>query len=342
MKCVARLTLEQRQKLRQLMETDSRLRTRHRAHAILLSDQGYTREELADIFYVKADTISAWLNAWDTHGPSGLSDAMRSGRPKVLNDAEEAQTLDMIKKKPRQLKAVLHQLGDLLGKTISRSTLKRLIAKAKGRWKRIRRSLRSKREQGAFDTGKQEVKELRCQNQQGNVGLFFFDEVGFCLEPSIPYAYQFPGEAIEVLSSKSRRLNVLGFLSPDMTFHSFVFECSINSDVVIACFDYLSDHISQKTWVVLDNASMHTSDAFEACIAQWETKGLFMYRLPAYSPELNLIEILWRFIKYTWLPFSAYTSFDALVQAVEHILRNIGDEFCIHFQDVPFQEEIVL
>jgi hypothetical protein len=26
-------------------------------------------------------------------------------------------------------------------------------------------------------------------------------------------------------------------------------------------------------------------------------------------PKLNLIEILWRFIKYYWLPFSAYTSF---------------------------------
>ncbi|MCW4153826.1 transposase, partial [Halomonas sp. 18H] len=26
---------------------------------------------------------------------------------------------------------------------------------------------------------------------------------------------------------------------------------------------------------------------------------------PAYSPELNLIEILWRQMKYAWLPLSA-------------------------------------
>lgn len=37
-----------------------------------------------------------------------------------------------------------------------------------------------------------------------------------------------------------------------------------------------------------------------------ETRGLFIYYLPPYSPELNLIEILWSFIKYAWLPFNAY------------------------------------
>jgi transposase len=93
--------------------------------------------------------------------------------------------------------------------------------------------------------------------------------------------------------------------------------------------------------VVIDNAPMHTSDAFEDSIEHWEAKGLFVYRLPAYSPELNLIEMLWRFIKYLWLPFSAYRSFEALVQAVEEILRKVGDEFVIHFKDIPMKAATV-
>jgi transposase len=100
----------------------------------------------------------------------------------------------------------------------------------------------------------------------------------------------------------------------------------------------VSERITQETWVVIDNASMHTSDAFEDRLKQWEAKGLFVYRLPAYSPELNLIEMLWRFIKYFWLPVSAYASFDALVQAVEEILRKIGTEFCIQFTEIPQKE----
>lgn len=335
LKFVSRLRGAQRRQLQQMMDTDPHARARHRAHAVLLSDQGYTRQEIADIYQVKADTVSTWLDAWETHGVSGVYDAPRSGRPKVLNEAERTHAIDLIKETPRQLKRVIHQVAETVGKTVSRSTLKRLITGAKGRWKRGRRSLRSKREPDEFARGKQEVEDLRRRKQRHEIELFYFDESGFCLEPSIPYAYQFPGEEIEIPSSKSARLNVAGFLSPDMTFHAFVFECSINSDVVMACFDYVSERITQETWVVVDNASMHTSDAFEECLEGWEAKGLFVYRLPAYSPELNLIEILWHFIKYFWLPCSAYASFEALVQAVEDILRKIGDEFYIHFRDIP-------
>ncbi|MDR2810274.1 MAG: transposase [Tannerellaceae bacterium] len=33
-------------------------------------------------------------------------------------------------------------------------------------------------------------------------------------------------------------------------------------------------------------------------IQQWLKQDLFIFFLPPYSPELNMIEILWRFIKY--------------------------------------------
>jgi transposase len=338
MKFVSRLTEKQRRQLQQIMHEDSRARVRRRAHTILLSDQGYSRQAIAGIYQTKADTVSDAIDAWEAHGFEGLYDAPRSGRPTALNDAEQARAIELIKETPRQIKRVIHQLVEEVGKTVSRSTLKRLIDGAKGRWKRERRSLQSKRDPEEFARGKREVEALRRRRQRHEIELFFFDESGFSLEPSIPYAYQFPGEALEIPSSKSARLNVLGFLSPEMAFHSFVFECSINSDVVMACFDYVSERITQETWVVVDNASMHTSDAFEERIGHWEAKGLFVYRLPAYSPELTLIEILWRFIKYFWLPVSAYASFDALVQAVEEILRKIGTEFCIQFTDISPQE----
>lgn len=109
-------------------------------------------------------------------------------------------------------------------------------------------------------------------------------------------------------------------------------EGSVDTDIVIGCFDAFSDTITQKTVVVIDNAPIHKSQAFQKKLPTWEKKGLFLYFLPAYSPELNLIEILWRFIKYFWLPFSAYLNFDALVDAVGEILMNVGTKYQIAFQ----------
>ena len=83
--------------------------------------------------------------------------------------------------------------------------------------------------------------------------------------------------------------------------------------------------------VVVDNASIHRSEAFQEALPKWENEGLWVFYLPEYSPQLNRIEILWRFIKYEWIEFWAYTSFDHLVQYVEGVIRDFGGKYKINF-----------
>ena len=160
----------------------------------------------------------------------------------------------------------------------------------------------------------------------------YYDEAGFALDPCIPYAWQPLGQTIEIPTAKGKRLNVLGFFTPDNELTPFCVEGSVDTQTVVGCFDALADTLTKKTVVVIDNAPIHTAQAFRDKMPLWQKKGLELYFLPAYSPELNLIEILWRFIKYYWLPFSAYLSFDALVEAVEEILVNVGTKFRIAFK----------
>jgi putative transposase len=69
--------------------------------------------------------------------------------------------------------------------------------------------------------------------------------------------------------------------------------------------------------VVLDNASFHRSrEVREALPALW-ARGIYLYYLPPYSPELNDVERLFRRIKHQELPERAYTPLTALVDAVE-------------------------
>ena len=48
---------------------------------------------------------------------------------------------------------------------------------------------------------------------------------------------------------------------------------------------------------------------------EWAERHLEIFELPSYSPELNLIEILWRFIKYEWLDVKAYQGWAAIVNS---------------------------
>src|SRR5438445_454536 len=76
--------------------------------------------------------------------------------------------------------------------------------------------------------------------------------------------------------------------------HAYMFEQSIHTGVVIGCFDAFCQTITQKTVVVMDNASIHRSEEFADRIPYWKKQGLIIKYLPPYSPELNLIEILWQ------------------------------------------------
>ena len=87
----------------------------------------------------------------------------------------------------------------------------------------------------------------------------------------------------------------------------------------------------KRTIVILDNSPIHRSKKFMAKIEQWKQEDLWIYFLPPYSPELNLIEILWRRIKYNWLSFDAYKNFQNLEEELTMILDGFGINYDINF-----------
>jgi transposase len=151
------------------------------------------------------------------------------------------------------------------------------------------------------------------------------------LDPNVPYAWQEKNTTIEIPSNKSKTISVLGFLGNKSQFHGYTVDGSVNSEVAINCFNDYSQIITKDTVVIIDNSPVHTSKAFKAEIKNWNKKKLFIRYLPTYSPELNEIEILWRFIKYEWMPFEAYQSEEKLSTNVDNILSKIGTEYKINF-----------
>lgn len=326
------LGAERRTTLKQLMQTHPNHRVRMRAHAVVLSDRRYSLNQIADIFEVDRDTVRAWLARWEDDDPGGLEDDPRAGRPATLTTEETAQALELALEEPRAPHHQLSAIEQQTGKAISRATLKRLLKRTGRRWKRMRRSLRSRRDEAAFRAAQAELHALQAAAECGACDLYYYDEAGFTLTPCVPYAWQSAGARLEIPTAQSGRQNVLGFLGwKQPHFHSFVFTGTVNSDLVIHCFETLSRLIEKETWVVMDNAPTHTSEEFDDPLDEWERRGLHVFFLPPYCPELNLIELLWRKIKYEWLPISAYESYKTFVQALDEVLSQVGSKYQITF-----------
>ncbi len=127
-------------------------------------------------------------------------------------------------------------------------------------------------------------------------------------------------------------MNVLGFLDIN---NSKLFASNtyfrVDTDVVIEVFNQFVKQITKHTVVVLDNASIHRSKKFKDKINEWKKQGLTLFYLPPYSPELNPIEMLWKFMKYYWIEFDAYESTENMKNYVEKVISGYGDEFEICF-----------
>lgn len=325
------LSQEQRSALNHLMRNHPSYRTRTRAHAILLSARRYSINQIADIFSVDRETVTAWLARWEESETDGLDDEPKSGRPHILNDEQEREAVRLVKQEPRSLKQQLLIIIEKFGKGLCLETLRNVSQRSGFGLAQDSPQPEGVRDETAFRQAHKEVEALKGAHRAGLCDLYYFDEAGFMRIPSIGYAWQEKGERLEVVSQRSVSENVLGFLSLDCRFQPFVFSGAIDASVVIDCFDAFSRLIEKETWMVIDNAPVHISEEFEDELERWAERGLYVYFLPSSCPELNLIEHLWRKIKYEWLPLSAFASNKAFAQALDNILSQVGSKYQITF-----------
>lgn len=167
--------------------------------------------------------------------------------------------------------------------------------------------------------------------EQGLIDLFFTDESGFNLTPSIPYGWQPIGKQMTIRSSKTKVANLFGLLSRNGKLKVYSTLQNIDSDYIIECIDELALTTTKETVLVMDNAPWHVSDKIQKKQKEWAGKNIFLFFLPKYSPHLNLIETLWRKIKYEWLKAEHYESAKKLRNAIFNIIKKYDDEFCINF-----------
>lgn len=305
-----------------------------RLSCLTLSYKGFDVTDICNILDVHYNTVYRWIITYHQEGLKGLMDKPKEGRPVILEESNRKKIEALVKEEPRQLKRVLALLEQKYGIKCSLDTLKRFLKKGEYSYRRTRKSLNEKKDKKDFNKKKRELKELKKQELAGEIELYFYDEMRCSLTSEVPYAWQKKGETIEIPCSKSSGINILGFLRCDNTFFSMkVDKGTVDSQVVIETFDSFISQLKGdiKRVIVIDNAPCHTSAKFLAKTKEWEQKNVVIFNLSAYSPELNIIEILWKHIKYYWLPIKAYKSMRGLKWHLTHTIKDIGTKFTISF-----------
>jgi transposase len=152
--------------------------------------------------------------------------------------------------------------------------------------------------------------------------LYYADEVGFA--PTLPTgsSWCLPGERKLVAheSPQGRRVNALAAYrpyGPRPRLDWWAAARTWTSADLIAFLQELPWSAVPRV-VVLDNAGLHTSRAVKAARPVLAKLGIYLYYLPAYSPELNEIEGVFRQVKYQEMPQRSYASKGDLRMGVEN------------------------
>jgi len=172
-------------------------------------------------------------------------------------------------------------------------------------------------------------------SEQGAIDIFYGDESGVSLVPNVPYAWQFRDEVVSLPSERGGYLNCFALLSRCNRCFTRTTQGKVTADWIAEQIEAFSQTLRRLSVIVLDNASVHKK-AVKEHGAAWEERGVFVWFLPTYSPHLNIVEILWKKLKYEWLQVRDYQDKDTLHRAVGNRLAQVGTSLRIAFQ--PFQK----
>ena len=213
------------------------------------------------------------------------------------------------------------------------ATLKKVLRRARWRWRRTRRRTGKPPAPHRVRAARKALSKLRVHERAGRCDLFYGDESGFCLQPTLGRCWQPPGPTLSVpAQAHSRRWNVCGFLRGDGELAHLGRVGRLGAKEFIEAVETrLLPTLRRPAILILDNGPCHRSRLVRAKRAEWRQRGLRLFFLPPYCPHLNRIETLWRLVKHHWLPVSAYASFTVLRDTVTALLDTVGLNYRVTF-----------
>jgi transposase len=322
-----RLTPQQRKDIGDRRRHAPDRRIYQRLSAVLWSDQGRSREEIADLLGVSSRQVGQWLRIFRNKGLDELGTLHYQGDPGRLGSAQVEQLKQEIAKGAfLNADQIRTWVEATFGVAYSISGLKDLLRRVGASYHKV---------SGFFwkaDVKKQRqwVKKYRRHKREARPGTrrYFVDACHPVWGVGLLYScWLLTGQRLYVgVGNGRKRLNILGAYSPDD--HDYVDLRLTRENVTGEQFVRLLEALlarhpeTRKFLLYLDNARYYS----KPCVKEW-LKAHRQFRLvplPAYSPNLNLIERLWKFLRKKALN-RWHKTFEEMQAAVAGVLDHLGD-----------------
>ena len=311
---VAELRREHR---RMMHRTDA-----YRLNAIILLGTGWTQVQVSEALLLDERTLRRYVKAYRHGGLEGLLEVRFQGRSCQLNP-DQLNLLDQHLQEQlyTHVRDICHYIEEAFGVTYSLAGATQLLKRMGFVYKKPKH-VPGKADREAQEAFLAQYEALKT-HKNADDPIYFMDAV-HPHHNSVPaYGWIKKGQEAELKANCGRqRLNINGVIDV-ATFQTVVrFDETINADSTIALFEQIErKHRKAKTiYIIADNARYYRSRGVKAYL---ETSRIKLIFLPAYSPNLNLIERLWKYFRKIVMYNRYYPAFQNFREAAEAFFTNI-------------------
>src|SRR3954462_3900434 len=320
------LTPQQRKDITERRRHAQDRRVYQRLWAVLWSDAGRTREEIAELVGVSTRQVGQWLRIFRNKGLDQLCTLHYRGDPGRLGPAQvERLKQEIAKGVFHNAEQVRTWVQETLGVAYSTSGLKDLLRRVGASYHKVSGFF------GKADIEEQKrwVRKHRRHKRQAGPGTrrYFVDACHPVWGVGLLYScWLLVGQRFYVgVGNGRKRLNILGAYCPDD--HDYVdlrlTKENITGEQFVKLLEKLREKHpdTEKFILYLDNARYYS----KPCVKQWLANHpeFRLVPLPAYSPNLNLIERLGKFLRKKALN-RWHETFEEMQGAVAEVLDHLG------------------
>jgi len=295
-------------------------------NALLLVDDGWTVERVAQALFIDAETVREHRRLYQKAGVAGVLELKYEGSEPAL---DEEQLAELGKELDRRLYLTAKEVADFVRRRFCMEYTPHAMAKLLNRiWfvYKMPKCIPAKGDAAAQQHFVEETLAPFMAGANAENPLYFVDAThpSYTAHPSEGWIRE--GETRELKSNHGRvNVNINGALSwPDREIVHRKAD-KITSAEMIKLFDDLQARHPTATAisVVLDNARYNHSAEIKAYICSEECRIKLVY-LPAYAPNLNLIERFWWLFKKKTLYNEHFPTFAEFKAAVDKFFANLA------------------